>query len=78
VLGHRAIGDVPLHAEAAETRKQQIQHDDVRLPSLDGMERLIAIRRFHHLEPREGQRGCEHLPQRRIVLDDEDCRSFIH
>ena len=47
-------------------------NDEIGRVLIDLVQRLKAVVRLDHGEPREDQRGAVHLSQRRIVLDDQD------
>ena len=60
------------HGEAVDDRHHHVEHDDVGLAAVDGLERLLAVADRLDVVALEAQREHERLAHAAVVLGDED------
>jgi len=63
--------DAPDHLCAVQLRQHDVEHDEVRLVALEGLQGGLAVAGDLDLEPLPLERVGEHLLERRLVVHQE-------
>ena len=75
----RHLADAPRDGESIQPGEHYVQEHKVRLAAPRGLEPVVAAAgHLDVLEARAVQRHPEHRPDRRVVLDHEYLRLFVH